>query len=120
LAAEKEKEDLGRRFAEEKEGTEKSGVKAQAARAEADSARVEAGLALRRAADKESELKSLHSYSKKTEASTLAGVERAHTLFVDAYHELDAKIAPFDRSGRRWVFVFLGGCKRSWSHSHPS
>ena len=50
--------------------------------------RAEAELALKRAADKELELESLHSYCEKTEASTRAGVERAHMLFVEAYRQL--------------------------------
>jgi seryl-tRNA synthetase len=116
-AAETEKEDLSHRLAEEREGAEKAHAKAQAARAEADAARAEASLALKRAADVESELKSLHSYTEKTEASTRAGVERAHTMFVDVYREPSARTAPFDRSGEEAGLRFLGGCRRSWSHS---
>jgi chromosome segregation ATPase len=89
-ATKTEKEDLSRRLAEEREGTEKARTEAQAARAEADAARAEASLALKRTADAESRLKSLRSYTEKTEASTRAGVERAHALFVDAYRELGA------------------------------
>ena len=70
--------------------------------------RAEADLALKRAADKESELKSLRSYCEKTEASTHAGVERAHTLFVEAYRELDAQTYPFDKSREEVGLRFLG------------
>jgi hypothetical protein len=106
-AAEKEREDLGRKLAEEKEGTERARAEAQAAYAEADVAHAEADLALRRITDKESELKSLRSYSEKTEASTHAGVERAHTLFVEAYRELGTQTAPFDRSVEEVGLLFL-------------
>jgi chromosome segregation ATPase len=105
---ETEKEDLSHRLAEEREGAEKARAEAQAARAEADVARAEANLALKRAVDAESRLKSLHSYTEKTEASTHTGVERAHTLFVDAYRELGARTAPFDRSGKEVGLCFLG------------
>jgi hypothetical protein len=80
----------------------------------------EAKLALKRVADKESELKSVRNYCEKTKASTRAGVERAHTLFVEAYRELGAQTAPFDKSRKRLVSAFLGGCSRSRSHPHPS
>jgi chromosome segregation ATPase len=105
--AEKEREDLNRRLAEEKEGVERAHAEAQAARVEAKDVRAEAELALKRATDKESELKSLCSYCEKTEASTCAGVERAHTLFVEAYRELGAQTAPFDKSGEEVGLRFL-------------
>jgi chromosome segregation ATPase len=88
--AETETEDLSCRLAEEREGTEKARVDAQATRAEADTACAEASLALKRVADAKSGLKSLHNYTEKTEASTHAGVERPHALLVDAYRELGA------------------------------
>jgi hypothetical protein len=50
----------------------------------------------------------LCSYTEKTEASTRAGVERAHTLFVDGYRELGARTAPFDKSGEEVGLHFLG------------
>jgi hypothetical protein len=56
----------------------------------------------------ESGLKSLRSYTEKTEASTRAGVERAHTLFVDAYRELSTRTTPFDKSGEGVGLHFLG------------
>jgi chromosome segregation ATPase len=55
--AEKEMENLSRRLAEEKEGAKRARAEAQAACAEADAARAKADFALKRAADKESELK---------------------------------------------------------------
>jgi hypothetical protein len=99
-AAETEKEDLSRWLAEEKEGAKKARTEAQAARAEAS-------LALKHAAGVESGLKSLRSHTEKTEASTCAGVERAHALFVDAYRELGARTAPFDKSGEEVGLFFL-------------
>jgi hypothetical protein len=107
-AAETEKEDLIYRLAEEREGAEKARVEAQAAGAEADAACAEVSLALKRAADAELGLKSLRSYTEKMEASTRARVERAHTLFVDAYHDLGARTAPFDRSSKEVGLCFLG------------
>jgi hypothetical protein len=96
---------------EEREGTEKARAEAQAAHTEADATRAEANLALKCAADAESGLKSLCSYTEKTEASTRAGVERAHTLFVDVYHELGARTTPFDMSGEEVGIRFLGWLK---------
>jgi hypothetical protein len=70
--------------------------------------RTEVELARKRAADKESELKGVRSYCEKMEASTRVGVERAHTLFVEAYRELGAQTAPFDRSREEVGLRFLG------------
>jgi hypothetical protein len=91
-----------------KEGAERTHAEAQAACVEAEVVRAEAKLALKRAADKELELESLHSYCEKTEASTRVGVERAHTLFVEAYRELGAHTTPFDKSGEEVGLRFLG------------
>jgi dihydroxyacetone kinase len=91
-AAEAEKENLGRRLAAEKEDAEKARVEAQAARAEAN-------LALKRATDMESGQRSLRGYVDKAEPSTRTGVDRAHALLVDAYRQLGACTAPFDTSG---------------------
>jgi hypothetical protein len=99
--AEAKKEDLSRRLAKEREGAKK-------ARAEAQAARAEASLALRRATNAESVLKSLHGYVDKTEASTHAGVDRAHALLIDAYRQLGARTAPFDKSGEEVGLRFLG------------
>jgi hypothetical protein len=98
---EAEKEDLSRWLAEEREGAEKARVEAQATRAEAS-------LALKHADDMESGLKSLCSYTEKAEASTRAGVERAHALFMDAYLELGARTVPFEKSGEEVGLRFLG------------
>lgn len=35
----------------------------------------------------------------KVEATTRADIDRTHALFVDAYRDLGAEIAPFDRPG---------------------
>jgi hypothetical protein len=42
------------------------------------------------------------------ESATRAGVDRAHTLFVDAYHDLGAQTAPFNKSGKEVGTRFLG------------
>jgi chromosome segregation ATPase len=76
---EKEKEDLGRRLNDEKKDAEYAHAKAQAAR--------------KYVADLELELKNMHDHHKKTESTTRAGVDRVHTLFVDAYHDLGAQTA---------------------------
>jgi hypothetical protein len=99
--AKMEKEDLSRRLAEEREGAEKTRIEAQAARAEAS-------LALKCAANAESGLKSLCNYFEKMEASTRAGVEWAHALFVDAYRELGTRTTPFDKSSEEVGLRFLG------------
>jgi hypothetical protein len=101
LVAEAEKEDLGRRLAVEKEDADRARTEAQAARAEAN-------LALKRATDAESGHRSLRGYLDKAEASTHTGVDRAHALLVDAYRELGARTAPFDTSGEEVGLRFLG------------
>jgi chromosome segregation ATPase len=100
-AANAEKEDLGRRLATEKEDVDR-------ARAEAQAARAEANLALKRATDAESGHKSLHGYLDKAEASTRTGVDQAHALLVDAYRQLGAHTGPFDTSGEDVGLRFLG------------
>jgi hypothetical protein len=64
-------------------------------------------LARKRADDMELELKNIHDHRERTESSTCAGVERAHMLFVDAYHELGAQTAPFDELGEEVGLRFL-------------
>jgi uncharacterized protein (UPF0335 family) len=91
---EKEKEDLGCRLADEMEDAESAHSEAQAAR--------------KRATDLELEPKSMRSHRENTESSTSAGVERAHTLFMDAYHDLGAQTTPFDKSGEEVGTRFLG------------
>jgi hypothetical protein len=123
-AAEKEREDHGRRLAEEREDAEKAHAEAQATRAkaqtvrmEAQAMRAEAEIARKRAVDME--LRNICSHCEKTEASTRTDVEWAHTLFVEAYHELGAQTLTSKNRGRRRGYVSLDGCRRSWSHSHP-
>jgi hypothetical protein len=50
----------------------------------------------------------MRSHRERTESSTRAGVERAHTLFVDAYCDLGAQTVPFDKSGEEVETCFLG------------
>ena len=50
----------------------------------------------------------MRSHHEKTESTTRAGVERAHTLFVDAYRDLGAQATPFDKSGEVVGARFLG------------
>jgi hypothetical protein len=114
-AMEKEREDLGRRLAEEREDVEKARAEAQAAhaeaqatRAKAQAVRAKAKIARKHAADMESELRNIRSHCEKTKASTRARVERAHTLFVEAYLELGAQTAPFHKSGEEVGLRFLG------------
>lgn len=52
-----------------------------------------------RAIELELEVKSMCAYREKTESATHAGVDRVHTLFMDAYGDLCAQSAPFDKSG---------------------
>jgi chromosome segregation ATPase len=98
--AEAEKKDLSRRLAEETDDAEK-------ARAEVQTARAEASLALKRATNAESGLKSLRGYVDRTEASTRVGVDRAHALLVDSYRQLGMQTAPFDKSGKEVGLRFL-------------
>jgi hypothetical protein len=62
----------------------------------------------------------MRAYRKKTESATRVGVDRALTLFVDAYRDLGAQTAPFDKSGGGgdplpWVVV--GGARVTPVHS---
>jgi chromosome segregation ATPase len=98
---EKQNEDLGRRLNDKKD------VAAEA-KMEAESARAEAQAAYNRAVELELEVKSMSAYREKTESTTRAGVDRAHTLFVDAYRDLGAQTAPFDKSGGEVGTHFLG------------
>jgi hypothetical protein len=72
-AAETEKEELGRLLAAEKEDADKACTEARAARAEAS-------LALQRAAEAETNHRSLPGYLDNAEASTRMGVDRARAL----------------------------------------
>jgi hypothetical protein len=115
LAVEKEKEDLGRRLAVEKEGAETARTEAQAARAEAQAVRTEAQASCAKAktarkhiTDMELEPRNICSHCEKTKASTRARVKQAHTLFVEAYCELSTETAPFDKLGEEVGLRFLG------------
>jgi membrane protein involved in colicin uptake len=87
---EKENEDIGRQLNDEKE------VAAEV-KTKAESARVEAQATFKRAAELELEVKSMCAYYKKAESATYAGVDHAHTLFVDVYRDLGAQTAPFNK-----------------------
>jgi RNA 3'-terminal phosphate cyclase len=104
---EKEREDLDHWLAEEKEDAEKARAEAQVARVEAQAARAEAETARKRAADMELESRNICSHREKTESSTRAGIERAHTHFVYAYRELGVQTAPFDELGEEVGLRFL-------------
>jgi hypothetical protein len=43
-------------------------------------------------------VKGMRAYRERVEATTRVGVDQAHTLFVDAYRDLGAQMAPFDKS----------------------
>jgi hypothetical protein len=47
-------------------------------------------------------------YREKVEAATRAGVDRTHTLFVEAYRDLGMQTAPFDKSEGEVGTRFLG------------
>jgi predicted nucleic acid-binding Zn-ribbon protein len=81
---ETEKGDLARPLNDEKEDAENARVEAQAVR--------------KRVADLELELKNMRDHHERTESVTHAGVDRAHTLFMDAYRDLGTQTAPFDKS----------------------
>jgi hypothetical protein len=56
----------------------------------------------------ELELKNMRGHRERTESSTRARVDRAHTLFVDAYRDLGTQTAPFDKLGEEVGTRFLG------------
>jgi hypothetical protein len=41
----------------------------------------------------------MRAYRERVDASMWVGVDRAHTLLVDAYHDLGAHTVPFVKSG---------------------
>jgi chromosome segregation ATPase len=75
LAAEAEKEDLGRRLSAKKEDADKACAEVQAARAEVKLACAKASLALQHAVEAESSHRSLRGYLDKAEASTSTGFD---------------------------------------------
>jgi hypothetical protein len=100
----KKREDLSCWLNDEKEVTAE-------AKTEVENARAEAQVARKRAIELELEVKSMCTYRGKMESATRAGVDRAHTLFVDANRDLGAQTAPFDMSGGEVGTLFLG-----WLH----
>jgi hypothetical protein len=116
-AVEAEKEDLARRLVVEKEDANRACTEAQATRAEAKLACAEANLALKRAIEAESSHRGLRGYLDKAEASAHTRVDRAHTLFVDAYQQLGARTASLMCLVRRWAFAFSDGCRRTGAAS---
>jgi hypothetical protein len=62
----------------------------------------------------------MRAYRERTESATRAGVDRAHTIFVDAYRDLGAQTAPFDKSGgevgTHFSWVSAGGSRVSLVH----
>jgi hypothetical protein len=98
---EKESEDLGRRLNDEKDIAAEAKTEAKSACAEAQATR-------KCAAELELEVKSMHAYRERMEVAMLVGVDRAHTLFVDTYHDLGVQTAPLDKSGEEVGTHFLG------------
>ena len=90
MVLEKKRENLIRRLNDEKVATAE-------AKTEEENARAEAQAAHKYVTELELEVKSMRAYCEKTESATHAGVDRAHTLFVDAYRDLGAQTAPFDK-----------------------
>lgn len=97
---EKENEDLGRQVVGLKDMMAKTWVKAQGTQ--------------ERATMLESELLAVKAYHEKLEVDTRAGVDRVHSLFVEAYHDLGAVTMPNDMSGGRWTPASLVGCRGKW------
>jgi hypothetical protein len=40
----------------------------------------------------------MHAYHERVDVATRVGLDRTHTLFVGAYHDLGVEMAPFDKS----------------------
>jgi hypothetical protein len=106
---EKDNEDLSQRL-NEKYVVAEANTEAQAARAEALAAQ-------KRTVELELEVKNMCAYRGKVEAATWVGVDRAHTLFVDAYRGLGGQTTPLKNQKGRWGPASSGGCRRSWSSS---
>jgi hypothetical protein len=104
---ETEKMDLWRQLAEERREANKAIADAQAAQAEAKVAWAEGSLARQRAEELEARFNALRSRVDKADSSTRAEVERTHTQFVDAYHELGARTADFEVPGQEAGLRFL-------------
>jgi hypothetical protein len=106
-AMEAEKTDLRRQLAEERREANKAIADAQAAQAKAKVAWAEGSLTCQRAEELEARFNALRSHVDKAESSTSAEVERTHTQFVDAYHELGARTADFEVPGQEAGLRFL-------------
>jgi hypothetical protein len=50
----------------------------------------------------------MRAYHERVDAIMRVGVDRLHTLFVDAYQDLGTEMAPFDKSGGEVGTRFLG------------
>jgi hypothetical protein len=50
----------------------------------------------------------MRAYHERVDVVTRAGVDRAHTLFIDAYHDLGAETGPFEKSWAEVGTLFLG------------
>lgn len=83
LEKEKENDNLSRRLSEEKDSADQ-------AKSEAQAARVEAQATQKRTAKLELEVKNMRAYYEKVDATMRVGVDRAHTLFINAYRDLGA------------------------------
>jgi hypothetical protein len=62
-------------------------------------------------------MKNICAYHERVDAAPQACIDRAHTLFVDAYHDLGTETAPSTCRGGRWRPASLARCKSSWSPS---
>lgn len=60
-----------------------------------------------RVAALESELSTVKADRERVEIAMSVGMERAHKLFCEAYHDFGAETTPFDRSGKGLVTRFL-------------
>jgi hypothetical protein len=68
---------------------------------------METQVAPERVAELELEVRNARTYHERVEAATRVGVDQAHTLFIDAYHDLGVETTPFDRSGQEVGTCFL-------------
>jgi hypothetical protein len=103
MMLEKEKEDLDRRLNDEKEAASEAKTDAENARA----------AARKLVADLELEVRNMRAYDKKVESDARAGVDRPHTLYVNAYRDFSTQTSPFDKSGEEVGTRFLGWMQRS-------
>ena len=83
LEKETENDNLIRRLSKEKDSADQAKTDAQAARVEAQATQ-------KRTAKLELEVKNMRAYYEKVDATMRVGVDRAHTLFINAYRDLGA------------------------------